>query len=64
MNEPGELEHKGGGDVRPVRTIVFTLPRRLGDDADNPTYVFSELRGCCWIPAGENGSHWSEAGSG
>ena len=33
-----------GDDVRPMRTIVAKLRRKLGDDADNPTYVFTEPR--------------------
>ena len=33
---------KGGSDVRPMRTIVSKLRRKLGDDADSPTYVFTE----------------------
>ena len=34
----------GGGDVRPIRTAVSTIRHKLGDDADNPTYIFTELR--------------------
>ena len=30
-------------DVRPMRTATGSLPRKLGDDADNPTYIFTEL---------------------
>ena len=32
------------GDLRPMRTVMSTLRRRLGDDADSPTYVFTEPR--------------------
>ena len=35
---------KDYGDVRPMRTIVSKLRRNLGDDAGNPTYIFSEPR--------------------
>ena len=35
---------KSSGDVRPMRTIVSKLRRKLGDDADNPTYIFTEPR--------------------
>ena len=35
---------KSDGDVRPMRTIVGKLRRKLGDDADNPTYIFTEPR--------------------
>ena len=31
-------------DVRPMRTAVSSLRRKLGDDAESPTYVFTELR--------------------
>ena len=27
-----------------MRTVISTLRRRLGDDADNPTYIFTEPR--------------------
>ena len=32
------------GDLRPMRTVISTLRRRLGDDADNPNYIFTEPR--------------------
>ena len=32
------------GDLRPMRTVVSTLRRKLGDDADQPTYLFTEPR--------------------
>ena len=35
---------KGDDDVRPMRTIVSKLRRKLGDAADNPTYIFTEPR--------------------
>ena len=35
---------KSTGDVRPMRTIISKLRRKLGDDADNPTYLFTEHR--------------------
>ena len=34
----------GDADVRPMRTSVSAIRRKLGDDADNPTYIFTELR--------------------
>ncbi len=40
-------------DVRPMRTIVSKLRRKLGDDADNPTYIFTEPRVGYSMPAGE-----------
>ena len=35
---------RGIGDLRPMRTIVRKLRRKLGDDATNPTYIFTEPR--------------------
>ena len=32
------------GDLRPMRTVMSTLRRRLGDDADSPSYIFTEPR--------------------
>ena len=34
----------GDGDVRPIRTAISTIRRILGDDAESPTYIFTELR--------------------
>ena len=34
----------GDADMRPMRTAIATIRRKLGDDADNPTYIFTELR--------------------
>ena len=34
----------GHGDVRPMRTIISAIRRQLGDDAVNPTYIFTESR--------------------
>lgn len=34
----------GYGDLRPMRTVISTLRRRLGDDANNPSYIFTEPR--------------------
>ncbi|MCY3693535.1 MAG: response regulator, partial [Chloroflexi bacterium] len=44
---------RGGGDLRPMRAIVSRLRSKLGDDADHPTYVFTEPRVGYWVPAGE-----------
>ena len=35
---------RGGGGLPPMRPLVARLRRRLGDDADHPTYVFTEPR--------------------
>ena len=32
------------GDVRPMRTAMSSLRRKLGDDTANPTYIFTEHR--------------------
>ena len=39
MSGPGRL-----ANLWPVRTTVKVLRRKLGDDADNPTYILTELR--------------------
>ena len=44
---------KSNGDVRPMRTIVSKLRRKLGDDADSPTYIFTEPRVGYQMPQGE-----------
>ena len=35
---------RSSGDVRPVRAFVKKLRHKLGDDASNPTYIFTEPR--------------------
>ena len=35
---------KNDHDVRPMRTTIGRLRRKLGDDADNPSYIFTEPR--------------------
>ena len=35
---------RGHGDLRPMRSAVTSLRRKLGDDADNPAYLFTEPR--------------------
>ena len=43
---------KGKGNLRPMRTMVSKLRRKLGDDADNPTYIFTEHRVGFRMPSG------------
>ena len=43
---------KGNDDVRPLRTIVGKLRRKLGDDADCPTFIFTEPRVGYRMPGG------------
>ena len=40
-------------DLRPMRTIVNKLRRKLGDDGRNPKYIFTEPRVGYRMPAGE-----------
>ena len=42
-----------GQDSAPVRNIVRRLRRKLGDDPDNPTYIFTEPRVGYRMPKGE-----------
>ena len=35
---------EGDVDVRPIRTVINGIRGKLGDDAENPTYIFTELR--------------------
>ena len=44
---------RSSGDVRPMRTIVSKLRRKLGDDADNPNYIFTEPRVGYRMPKGD-----------
>ena len=39
-------------DVRPMRTIVSKLRRKLGDDANNPTFIFTDTRVGYRMPKG------------
>ena len=43
---------KGSG-LSPMRNIVNKLRTKLGDDANRPTYIFTEPRVGYWVPAGE-----------
>ena len=44
---------EGDADVRPMRTAISSLRRKLGDDAEDPTYIFTELRVGYRMPKGE-----------
>ena len=46
---------RGGGDVRRMRTIVSKLRSKLGEDADNPVYIFTEPRVGFRMPKGKTG---------
>ena len=43
------------GNLRALRTLLMGLRRKLGDDASNPTYIFSEPRVGYRMPKGEGG---------
>ncbi len=44
----------GDGDVRPMRTAISAIRRALNDDANNPTYIFTELRVGFRMPKARN----------
>jgi len=37
-------DRRGNGDLRPMRSAVRSLRRKLGDDAETPRYIFTEPR--------------------
>ena len=43
----------GDADVRPMRTVVRSLRRKLGDDAEDPTYILTQVRVGYRMPQGE-----------
>ena len=40
-------------DVWPMRAVISSLRRKLGDNAEDPTYIFTELRVGYRMPKGE-----------
>ena len=40
---------EGSADSGPVRAVVRRLRRKLGDDAENPTYIFNKRRVGYWM---------------
>ena len=40
-------------DMRPMRTMVPKLRTKLGEDARNPRYIFTDTRVGYWMPEGE-----------
>ncbi len=42
-----------GADMSPMRTMVAKLRAKLGENASNPRYVFTEARVGYWMPEGE-----------
>ena len=53
---------KNSGDIRPMRTIVNKLRRKLGDNADNPTYIFTDHAVGYSMPKGNTPSEGSPTG--
>ena len=47
-------------DIRPMRTAINSIRRKLGDAAENPTYVFTELRVGYRMPKGEQPAQGAE----
>jgi len=43
-----------GSNLRPMRTAVSSIRRKLGDDAEDPTYIFTEPRVGYWMPREED----------
>ena len=41
------------GALRPMRTVVRALRHKLGDDANSPTYIFTDLPVGYRMPKGE-----------
>ena len=39
-------------DLRPMRTVIRSLRRKLGDDFKDPTYIFTQLRVGYRMPRG------------
>ena len=44
---------RSGGDVRPMRTIVSKLRRKLDEDTDHPRYIFTQPRVGFRMPRGK-----------
>ncbi len=40
-------------DLRPMRTTISSIRRKLGDNSENPTYIFTDLRVGYRMPKGE-----------
>ena len=56
-------------DARPMRTATISLRRKLGDNTENPAYIFTELRvsyrmakgGCRGNPVAASVAHSASA---
>ena len=45
----------------PMRTAVSSIRRKLGDDADHPTYIFTEPRVGYWMARAGEADETAEA---
>ena len=50
---------EGDADLRPMRSVINRLRRKLGENAEDPTYIFTELRVGYRMPKGETGEERS-----
>ncbi len=46
-------------DIRPMQTTISSIRRKLGDDAEDPKYIFTEIRVGYRMPKGEEANMWS-----
>lgn len=55
---------RSGRDTRPIRSAIKSVRRKLGDDANAPTYIFNEPRVGYRLGNGEQaeGRQWVTAG--
>ena len=52
---PTELSARIAAALRPMRSAINRLRRKLGENAEDPTYIFTELRVGYRMPKGETG---------
>ena len=48
-------------DLRPMRTVVSKLRRKLGEDGKNPEFIFTEPRVGFWMPKGDDQTEYPTA---
>lgn len=53
---------RSSGGMRPMRTMLGKLRGKLGEEARNPRYLFTESRVGYWMPEGE-GESGEESGA-
>ena len=47
-------------DVRPMRTAISSVRRKLGDDAETPALIFTQLRIGYRMPKGQESGQGAE----